>query len=300
MPSATTRISLVVTDLDGTLWDRHGQAHDLTLHALRELDRRGLPVLAATARRPASARQLMAANGFLLPAVLFDGSLGLDFTTGETFHRHAFEPSLAGAVLEALSRQGLEPCVNVDGSPRDVIVGARPSTHPAHLRFLEPWLRRGDLEATVRESPVLSFVICGRPRELLLPALEATRGLAAGSVSADLTYGGAMLSVRPPGVSKWNGVLAFCNARSLDPAGVLAVGDGDNDVELLESAAIACAVSDGCEAVLSWQRIISGQPTRAAGGPSWTSLPRADRRHCERTGGRPAGADEPTLASSRR
>jgi hydroxymethylpyrimidine pyrophosphatase-like HAD family hydrolase len=63
-----------------------------------------------------------------------------------------------------------------------------------------------------------------------------------------------MLSLRPPGVSKWNGVLAFCKVRGVDPAGVLAVGDGDNDVELLESAAIACAVSDGCEAVLSLAR----------------------------------------------
>ena len=59
------------------------------------------------------------------------------------------------------------------------------------------------------------------------------------------------MSVRPRGVSKWSGVLSFCNQRGLDPARVLAVGDGENDLELLSSAAVACVPSDGCEAALN-------------------------------------------------
>jgi hydroxymethylpyrimidine pyrophosphatase-like HAD family hydrolase len=243
-------IGLVVTDLDGTLWDRHGRVHDLTLDALNELDRRGLPVLAATARRPASARRVMDANNVLLPAVLFDGSLGRDFATGETFHCQAFEPARAVAVLETLLACGLEPCVNIDSEPRDAIIGPSPSTHAAHLRFIAPWSREENLEMIVRELPVLSFVICGLERQVLLPALDAIGDLAASTISPDLSYGGSTLSVRPPGVSKWSGVLSFCRSRGLDPGRILAIGDGDNDVELLQSAAIACTVTDGCEAVL--------------------------------------------------
>jgi hydroxymethylpyrimidine pyrophosphatase-like HAD family hydrolase len=264
----TGPVSLVVTDLDGTLWDRHGRVHDLTLEALHELERRGLPVLAATARRPASARRVMDANGVLLPAVLFDGSLGKDFATGETFHREAFEPLRAAAVLEALLGLGIEPCVNIDGDVRDALVGQHPSSHPAHLKFIAPWLREVNLERAVRELPVLSFVICGREREVLLPALAAGKGLAAGSVSPDLTYGNATLSLRPPGVSKWSGVLAFCRLRGLDPGRILAVGDGDNDVELLESAAIACAVADGCEAVLR----LAAHHLRPANEGGWRAI----------------------------
>lgn len=192
----------------------------------------------------------MARNGVLLPAVLFDGSLGKDFTTGETFHRSSFEPSRAVAVLEVLLAKGIEPCVNIDSEPRDAVVGQRPSSHPAHLKFIARWLREDNLEVVVREQPVLSFVVCGGEREVLRRGLAAVRDLAAGSISPDLTYGGATLSLRPPGISKWNGVVAFCQSRGLDPGRVLAIGDGDNDVELLQSAAIACAVVDGCEAVL--------------------------------------------------
>jgi hydroxymethylpyrimidine pyrophosphatase-like HAD family hydrolase len=248
--AAPASISLVVTDLDGTLWDRHGRVHALTLQALKELERRGLPVLAATARRPASARTVMQANGLLLPAVLLDGSIGKDFAAGETFHRQAFTPDRAAAILDLLRAHGVDPCVNVDDEVRDVVVSDTPSTHPAHLAFLQPWIRPGDPADAVRNLPVLSFIVCGRERELLVPARQAVLPYAACTISPDLGYGGYTFSVRPLGVSKWNGVLAFCRSRGLDPTGVLAVGDGENDVELLQSAAVACAVADGCDAVL--------------------------------------------------
>jgi hydroxymethylpyrimidine pyrophosphatase-like HAD family hydrolase len=57
--------------------------------------------------------------------------------------------------------------------------------------------------------------------------------------------------LRALGVSKWAGVLAFCAARGLDAGRVLAVGDSDNDVELLEGACFALAVADASAAVLA-------------------------------------------------
>ena len=72
-------IDLVVTDLDGSFWDAHGRAHPDTLAALDVVMAAGTPVLAATARRPASVLDTMKDNGVLLPSVLFDGSLGRDF-----------------------------------------------------------------------------------------------------------------------------------------------------------------------------------------------------------------------------
>jgi hydroxymethylpyrimidine pyrophosphatase-like HAD family hydrolase len=70
-------------------------------------------------------------------------------------------------------------------------------------------------------------------------------------VTRDIIVGGMTLTVRPPGISKWQGVLAWCADQGLDPDRVLAVGDGQNDVELLEAARVACVVADGCDAALA-------------------------------------------------
>jgi hydroxymethylpyrimidine pyrophosphatase-like HAD family hydrolase len=50
--------------------------------------------------------------------------------------------------------------------------------------------------------------------------------------------GMAAMTVAPLGQSKWDGVLAYCARRGLDPTRVLAVADGPNDLELLTNAAV--------------------------------------------------------------
>ncbi|MEQ1788637.1 MAG: HAD hydrolase family protein, partial [Acidimicrobiales bacterium] len=50
--------------------------------------------------------------------------------------------------------------------------------------------------------------------------------------------GMASLTAAPKDQSKWDGVLAFCATRGIDPTKVLAVADGPNDLELLAGAAV--------------------------------------------------------------
>jgi hydroxymethylpyrimidine pyrophosphatase-like HAD family hydrolase len=92
-------IRLVATDLDGTFWNS-----DLTIPAdhlasARELINAGVTVLAATSRRPRVVRQQLTADGLLLPAVLIDGVLGVDFRSKERFHQSCFEPEIAVKTL---------------------------------------------------------------------------------------------------------------------------------------------------------------------------------------------------------
>jgi hydroxymethylpyrimidine pyrophosphatase-like HAD family hydrolase len=261
-------ISLIATDLDGTLWDAEGRIDPRTKSALTQLAEQGIPVLAATARRPGSALDVMRKNEILLPAVLLDGSLGRDFDSATTFQCHCFDLDSAAAVFASLVASGIEPCVNVDHPTRDVVVGDSPSTNPGHLAFIEPWRRRGELSTVVTTESVLSFVVCGLDRKWLVDAKGALGGLAAATVSRDLQWGNYTLSVRPPGVNKWQGVVAYCDVYGIDSSRVLAVGDGENDISLLTSAAVSCAVGTACEAVLAIADYCLGDP----GNPGWYSI----------------------------
>lgn len=193
----------------------------------------------------------MEENGILLPCVLFDGSLGRDFADDVTFHRCVFDPESASLVLEAFEEAGIEPSLNVEHDHDDFVIGHHPSSHPQHLAFNAIRTQRLDLGVAVRTMPVFSFLVIGRERNELMPVLEKVSLVATSSVTPDLTYGGFSLSVRPKGVSKWSGVVSFCTHRGLDPKGILAVGDGENDLELLSAASVACVPSDGCEAALT-------------------------------------------------
>jgi hydroxymethylpyrimidine pyrophosphatase-like HAD family hydrolase len=245
------QVGLVVTDLDGTLWDAQERIHDRTLDALRTLERRGTPLLVATGRRRRSAAMGLAREGLAPPAVVLDGALGVDLTTGRVFQEAAFAASDAVAVVDILATLGLSPCLHVVREDADVVAGPQPSTHPRHVELIGERLARDDVGRVAAAETVLGFTIAGRPPEVLDGVVAAVADVADAVVTRDLFYGGGTLTVRPRGVSKWEGVLAFCADQDIDPCGVLALGDGENDLELLGGAAVACVVSGGCEQALA-------------------------------------------------
>jgi hydroxymethylpyrimidine pyrophosphatase-like HAD family hydrolase len=255
-------VQLVVTDLDGTLSDARERIHPASARAIRELVAGGVPVLVATGRRLRMAAAVLQAGGVAVPAVLLDGALGVDLPAPRVFHRAAFPTQAAREVLAAFAVADLSPCVYVDRPGVDLVVDGRPSTHPLHLARAFPWADRAELPAVVGSEPVLAFTVVGHPdRRRLEAVLEAAGAAGSGSIVHDLLYGGCTLQIRPPGVSKWSGVLAFCADRGLDPGRVLAVGDGANDVELLERAAVPCAVATAAPAALARARHVLDPPT---------------------------------------
>jgi hydroxymethylpyrimidine pyrophosphatase-like HAD family hydrolase len=261
-------VGLVVTDLDGTLSDADERVHPASARAVRALEAAGVPVLVATGRRPRMAARVLAGAGLAGPAVVLDGALGLDLRDGRVFHRVAFPVPAARAVLAAFAAAGLGPCVYAERPGVDFVVGERPATHPVHLARSVPFVATDDLERVVETEPVHTFAVVGRPAEVLEPVARAVDGAGSVSVVRDLIYGGWTLQVRPPGVSKWSGVLAFCADRGLDPGRVLAVGDGANDVELLEAATVACAPAGADPAALARADHVLGPP--ADGG--WAAV----------------------------
>ncbi|MFD7865258.1 HAD family hydrolase [Streptomyces sp. NPDC059783] len=245
-------VALVATDLDGTLWDRDGRIHPRTADALAHLRARGVPVLTVTGRRPATAAPLLRANG-LTPAasVYLDGALGREGTDGKVFHRSTLDPGTVTELLALCHHHGVEPCVVVDGPDHDLLIGERPSTHPRHLAANAAHVRRCDLAAEAPTLPVLSLVVCGGDPQPLAALAARTTALARTSLTRDTVYGGAALSLRRPGTGKWQAVRAYCARSGLDPAGVLALGDGANDLDLLSEAAVALVPADGDPAALA-------------------------------------------------
>jgi hydroxymethylpyrimidine pyrophosphatase-like HAD family hydrolase len=261
-------VQLVVTDLDGTLSDAAERIHPASLRAIRDLEAAGIPVLVATGRRLRMAGVVLEAGGLSGPAVVLDGALGLDLRDGRVFHQVAFPPPAARRALDAFGGAGLSPCVYVGRPGVDLVVGEHPSTHPDHLDRARPFVEVADLARVVEREPVYAFAIVGRPPALLEPVLAAVGPGGSASIVADLIYGGSTIQVRPPGVSKWSGVLAYCAEQGIDPGRILAVGDGANDLELLEGAAVACVVDTAPPAVLARADHLIGPP--ASGG--WAAV----------------------------
>ena len=267
-------VSLVVTDLDGTLWGPDIVMPDEHRAALAELRDDGIPVLAATSRRPRTAFEFFDRNQFDLPAVCVDGAIG--FEHGMVFHATPFSGDHAAEVLHIFLAHHVHPTVLVLGDDHDVVISDTPSTSEGHLAQIAQVTQNGDLYDVVRTQPVYSFNVLGVRRELIEPAwLElVARGIAHASLAPELSFGDWGLIVTAPGITKWSGVLSYCELHGLDPSQILAVGDGANDVPLLREVAFPIAVEGGDPDALAVTKHRIGTPADRG----WAAVPEMVRR----------------------
>ena len=251
-------IRLVATDLDGTLWGQTVQVRPNVRAAVDELTAQGVIVLAATGRRPRSARTALHDNNLFLPAVCLDGTFGEDFDAGRRFHESLFSAAEAAAVLALFDGHAIAPNVFVDHHEIDVLLAAAPS-HSApsgaaqRAESILPWAAIGPLAEAVPRHRVAAFTVIGGELDVLAPLAAAVTaaGLARATLTRDSLYGGTSLSVIPTAANKWAGVLAFAAALGIGPDEILGVGDAANDIELLQGAGHAVAVRTAAPEVLA-------------------------------------------------
>jgi hydroxymethylpyrimidine pyrophosphatase-like HAD family hydrolase len=237
-----TTIELVVTDLDGTLWSPDESIHPLALTALEELAQRRVPVVVATGRNRRLARNVLTDHGLSLDAVLHDGALGAT-TSDVVFHSCPFSATGVRQVVEVFASFGHEPMFETDDPEVDLVIGEHPS---------------------IPQVPPRSTLVCNLAEELPLPGFRAIAAVEpdiASTLVAAIEAAGAghawvspsqfpdavWILARPPGCSKWAAVLSYCELVGADPARVLAIGDGDNDIELLANARVALAPEGGSQ-----------------------------------------------------
>ena len=173
---------LVVTDLDRTFWGLDCVAPPAHLEALAELESSGHTVLAATGRRLLNIARLFELNGLQLPVVGLDGSIGVDFATGQRFHRIAFDPDILSQAMETLDSLGIRPCLYIDDHGErggDVVIPANPTSVQTHLEFLQEDTNH-ELHPNEVQSDVLELVLTGLPSNLAHEAAQAVHSQSLG------------------------------------------------------------------------------------------------------------------------
>jgi hydroxymethylpyrimidine pyrophosphatase-like HAD family hydrolase len=232
-------VELVVTDLDGTLWDRHRHLHARTRGAIDELERCNIPVLAATSRNAGSTFHEFSRLHLTMPAVLCNGAIG-KWPGGAVFHRRAFPQS---AVLESITifeATGIVPHVSIADALYSAVGPPNASSCETFRARAEPLTLEAGV-ATALSFDVLQFRVIGLPRERLLAAYEAFAscdGVRA-YLTEDHQFGEWSLDIAPVGADKWTGVEAYCELHGIDSSAILGIGDGVNDAGFLSRSRVA-------------------------------------------------------------
>lgn len=252
------RYRLLVTDIDGTLVAENQGVPPGVVEAVRRVQARGVRVCVATGRMWDAARPFVEALGADPPAILYNGALVYDFTTGRQVWIGRLPRDHARRVLEVLRDfPRVSPHLFVHGQ-----VYAERMT-PGVERFA----RRDGLTVhlvsrfadLLTEDPV-KILIVGEPEDLALvsQALHSLPGLPVNQVFSQADY----LEILPPDISKGRALPVLAEHVGVPLGETVAVGDNLNDLTMLEAAGLGVAVEGSPPELLAAARWVCPPPQK--------------------------------------
>ncbi|HLO04123.1 MAG TPA: Cof-type HAD-IIB family hydrolase [Symbiobacteriaceae bacterium] len=237
------RFRLIVTDIDGTLVDRHQRVHDRNLAAIARFQAAGGLVTLGTGRIEASAQPYVDQIRANAPAILYNGVRIVDFQSGQVLADTLLPSTVTGlllALLETAYKDQVDPILYSAGSPK--IRGPNPVLDAYQLKDRLQCETVGDLRS-LTQSPISKILVIGAPEtlEALDRAVQALvpPGLVT-TVRSEPTY----LEFLPYGASKGSALRQLAQALGIDVAQVIAIGDQLNDLEMIRQAGLGVAVAN--------------------------------------------------------
>ncbi len=253
-------IRLVACDIDGTLLNSQHQIAPEDRAALLALAARGIPVVLASGRaRVRKTLDVIEELGLKTPGIFLQGALVYD-ALGRVQHQHTLSPVVVADVVVRAAKQGCTPLLYSG----EVVYAAREDTYTTHIYGLGEAQTTilPDFERAALSHPINKLVIWGTADDMLPLRADIARrwGDAVRLVQALPKSLSGMdapnsLEVLPPGVNKGAALQEILLDFRLVPEQALALGDGENDIELLQVAGVGVAMGNAppeVQAVADW------------------------------------------------
>jgi Cof subfamily protein (haloacid dehalogenase superfamily) len=237
-----TRITLVISDVDGTLLTKDKTLTDGAKGAVRRLHEAGIGFTITSSRPTMGMRFLIEPLAITLPVGAFNGSCIVDPHL-EPIEQHLIPTSAAQRSLDVLDEFGID----------------------IWLFTSDLWLtRRGDGEYVPHEirairadptvvddfAPYLTAackIVGSTADAALLQRCEATMQQALGTQATAVRSQSYYLDVTPPGCDKGTFVQAIAKRQGISTAAVATIGDMQNDLAMFKASGVSIAMGNATD-----------------------------------------------------
>lgn len=254
------RYDLLVCDLDGTLIDRSVTLEPALVRAFRRAAARGLCISIATGRMPAAVDRYRDELGIRAPLILYNGALIRDPSSGRDLLSLTLPRGLLGTAYEVFAHAPVDPLFYRD----DRLYCLAPSL-AIRIYCDQEGLRAhviADPRDFLRQGAFVKGLFIGHPEALpvLRRELEGIVGDRARLLRTRSNY----LELIPATASKGAALRELAAHLGVSLERVIAIGDEENDVEMLRAAGLGVAMPDASDAVRAAADRVA--PTPAEGG----------------------------------
>jgi Cof subfamily protein (haloacid dehalogenase superfamily) len=245
-PTPTQPIRMVAIDVDGTLLNSQHQLSQRNEAALKAAIAQGVEIVLATGKTRNAGLWLIDKLGLKSPGIYLQG-LYTVAADGRVLAERTLSPDIARQVVTYAEDRGFV-MVAYSGMrimTRVVTQEARDATE----RYHEPAPEAvGALQNMMGDLPIHKLMAVGDPRQIsaLRWQLGAQLGKSVRLMQAGLAN---MLEILPPGASKGAALRQLAHEMKFKSDEIMAIGDAENDIEMLQFAGIGVAMGHAPENV---------------------------------------------------
>jgi 5-amino-6-(5-phospho-D-ribitylamino)uracil phosphatase len=259
-------IRMVVIDIDGTLLTPEGIITAPTLAAVQAAQQSGIVVTLATARRYYNTIEIANELGLDNSLILYDGAMIVQHPYKTILHTHPLQAEVGQQAVELLVRHELQPVVHpATGIAEEIWTGPADFDNPwvdAYFTSFPEQVRRMSFEVLCTGHPDPIRVVAFASEEMIHTLLPEVSTLdCRWTITRRGNYGTAELAIMNPSCSKASGVAELAEHLSMPLEQIMAIGDNNNDIEMLQTVGWGVAMGQASEAVKS--------AARAVTSPNW-------------------------------
>ncbi len=242
-PAMNKEIKLVAIDLDGTLLNSRHELSDRNRSALESAQQRGVVVVFATGKTRHAAEGLIEALDIDAPGIYMQGLITYN-ADGSVRARIVMERESVSRVISLGEELGFSALAYSDNRA----FALRVDEFTTKLtEFGEPQAETiADWRDLLGSFDINKVVLYGEEDRVatMRRALEARLD---GAVHVTRANVDGMIEVLPANASKGQAVKTLLEELGIDPSNALALGDGENDIEMLQAVGIGAAMGNATQ-----------------------------------------------------
>lgn len=248
-------IKLIAVDLDGTLLNSQHELSDRNEKALKDAMAKGIKVIIATGKTFPSAAHIIKRLGITLPGVFVQGTTIYN-ADGTLHNQKTLDINIARQVITFAEDRGYHMAVY--SGKRILVRYTDKRVEELTTHFGEPLPEAvGPLQNILDTIPVNKVLAVAPADPHRIAALRWQLSMQLNGTATLLNAGiSDMLEVLPPGASKGGMVKALIKELGVPANQVLACGDAENDVEMLELAGIGVAMGNANQHIKSIANVV--------------------------------------------
>jgi hypothetical protein len=247
---------LLVSDLDGTLIDGTGVLAPELVAAVARAIERGLAVSLATGRMPPGAARYRDELGLTAPLVYYNGALVRDHEGGRDLLSLTLPRGLLWEAYEIFAQAPVHPLFY-----RDDELYCLERSMPVRGYADEQGLRVHEIPdppSFLRQGSFVKSLLIGHPA--ILPVVREELGALTGEAARLVMTRADYLELIPTQASKGAALRVVAEHLGVPLAETIAVGDQENDLEMLEAAGVGIAMPHAPDSVRAAADLVPSRP----------------------------------------